>query len=622
MIKVLDGETRSLDPEHTEYALQPWRVREGKSEMFCIGLGNETGASRLILELDTYTEEIRKLKGQLVYGWNLMFDVAYLYAHGVPFEDLIAVKWVDSMLLWKWVANSQRQENIPAWSLADAVKEFCINEDWAQTFLNMKGAGEIAGENEQYWKNRARFDCVVTAKVTQQVLRRITGRKLKSALIEAACIPQVARSWVDGVLIDADAIMEARPVIEQEMAEIEYRLGLSNAQHLHGIDMDTWTPSKVLRSPAQLRETLYDKWQLPITNRSEKTNEPSTDKATLTYLADDNVMVIEILRWRLLNTQLTKYTNSPLKAMNYLGSSQLHPSPHLFSTYTGRMTYTSKQQKKYPIGMALHQWPREKEFRATIIPPKGYKHAEWDASGQEARLMAHHSGDDNMTSIFIENKDFHSYTGANISGIPYAEFMQRKAEGDPEIVGPHALRYQGKFNNLSNNYRIGVKKQRVQARVQYGMIVDIPTVQKWQSIWHRSFPKIKTYWRNAISKGKQMGYAVTLAGREFKLQYWGGERDWGTSSSAINFPIQGTGADMKELAIWQMQIHFPEFRFWFDLHDGIHYLVPVQTPDEELIAAREMLNKLDYKKYWDADISVPLTWDVQVGRNWAELEEL
>lgn len=623
MIKVLDGETRAKPGYPTEYALQPWRYREGAAEMFCIGLGNELGKSRLIQDQNSYPAEIKKLSGQLVFGWNLTFDVSWLVAHGIPYEDILAVRWVDGSLLWKWIDNCQHYERTNVrWSLAEAVKKFCKDEPWAPTFLAMKAQEEKAGENQQYWENRARFDCIATAKVVEKILQQITPQKMQSAMIECACIPAVARSWVVGVPVDLDLIEEALSPIIEEMYEIECRIGVSNQQYMHGVDYENWTPSKILRSPTQLASLLYQVWKLPVINTSPKTGQPSTDKATLTYLADDSDEVTEILRWRKLNTNLTKYTQSPLKAVNYLGRNIVHPSPRLFSTYTGRMTYTSKQENKYPIGIALHQWPREKEIRAIIIPPKGYKHVEYDASGQESRLMAEMSQDETLLHIFQNELDFHSYTGAEISLQSYDEFMAKKAEGDPDVTGPFGLRYQAKFNNLSNNYRIGVKKQRVEARVQYGMNVDIQTVQGWQRTWHRAYARVKEYWKSAIATGRGLGYAETLGGRQYKLQYWGKDSRWGTESSAINFPIQGTGADMKELAIWQLQVHFPEFIFWFDLHDGLHYLVPVAVSDDRLREGRGMLNALDYFKHWGADISVPLVWDCQVGPNWAELEEL
>ena len=738
--------------------------------------------------------------------------------------------------------------------------------------------------------------------------------------------------------MDYSLIRDIAPAVTQEMSDIEYRLGCSNFQHITITDMNAWSPSKTLRSPVKLGDRLYNIWGLQPDKRfySEKTGKPSTDKAALTYLADKDDKVVEILRWRQLNTQLSKYLQSPLKARTYLGNDVVHPDPSIFSTYTGRMTYKSKTKQRFHTGVALHQWPRLKEFRKLIRPRKGYKHVEFDAASQESRLMAEMSGDQQMTSVFVEKKDFHSMTGAEVSGMSYADFMKAKSAGNTAVTGPHGYRYQGKFCiakgqlvdtdrgpvpiedvtildkvwdgvqyvshkgvvhmgrkevitrdgvtgtpdhkvltasgwkqlkevsqneirrsnpyyegqaiwdvdcefgqvdpevvelvhglymsmrevvsnlmeqpetwkikwvpelqvsgrsalqtdyvtiprrkktvreyirssvsklwctrdqdevrdgismvcispryipgsglvedgsrsdrqrwtlrawkstcsklfkelkqsakqsvrgllggsglpqsplalievrragilvcprsgdattqggvhtgayrgdacaskttkgkvdvydivdagprhrftvqgrivsncNLSNNYRIGVRKLQIQARVQYGMKVDFNKAKTWQDAFHRLYPNVKAYWKDAIAKAKQQKYAVTLAGRRFYLMFWGEKDQWATESSAINHPIQGSGADMKDLAIQEIHKHFPEFEFWFDLHDGLHYEVPVDVPDARLIECRSMLDNLDYKAWWGVDLKVPLTWDASVGARWSELEEL
>jgi DNA polymerase I-like protein with 3'-5' exonuclease and polymerase domains len=152
--------------------------------------------------------------------------------------------------------------------------------------------------------------------------------------------------------------------------------------------------------------------------------------------------------------------------------------------------------------------------------------------------------------------------------------------------------------------------------------VDFYTAKGWQDAFHQSFLEIKPYWSKAIAKGKALGYAETLAGRRFGLEFWSGEDRWSTESSSINHPIQGSGADMKELAIRELATHYPEQLFWFDLHDGLHMLVPVDYPESKLLEARAMLDNIDYEKEWGVKLDVPLTWDVQVGERWSSLKEL
>jgi DNA polymerase I-like protein with 3'-5' exonuclease and polymerase domains len=142
------------------------------------------------------------------------------------------------------------------------------------------------------------------------------------------------------------------------------------AQEMSQLITKLGTEAKVLRSPKQFGELLYDKWKLPCSRFTEK-GARATDKAALTYLADIDDRMLDLLRWRELNTQYTKFIEGIRKCREYLGSDITHPSPKLFSTYTGRFTYASKsgqkgEAAKAKIGLPIHQWPRNKELRGLI----------------------------------------------------------------------------------------------------------------------------------------------------------------------------------------------------------------------------------------------------------------
>ena len=619
----LDIETAPEPGQPQEYALQPWRASEGTAKITCISIAKDDG--RASLSTDDWRALLQPLAGQYVTTWNGIFDVAWLISVGL-WHEVKAIHWVDVMLLWKWHSNSQRNERIPRWSLADGAKRWCKNEPWLGAFIDMKHEEQHAGENDAYWETRAKLDAIITAKICTAVITELDDKRINSAMIECASIPELARSWLIGIPIDFSLLDSIKPVVADEMRDLEFTLGVSNFEGDAALrvkrDITYWSPSKILRSPKQLGTLVYGDWGLVAKSFSDTTGAASTDKAALTYLADDDDRVIEILRWRELNTQLSKYLESPKKARKYLGKDTMHPSPKLFSTYTGRLTYSSKTKKKYQTGVALHQWPRNKKLRALIKPPPGYKHVEYDAAGQESRLMAEQSGDVAMQNVFTNDMDFHSFTGAAISGMPYEAFMKGKEAGNTAIVGDHGLRYCGKFLNLSQNFRVGVRKMRVQARVQYGINVDFLKAKDWQDTFKRLFPDIKNYWTKSINRAKQLGYTETLGGRRFGVEFWGKEDRWGTESSALMFPIQGTGADQANLGLKALSDNFPELLFWFSLHDGLHMLAKLDYPDSKLIEAREMLNALDYQAAWGYTMHVPLKWDVSVGDNWSVMKEL
>lgn len=253
--------------------------------------------------------------------------------------------------------------------------------------------------------------------------------------------------------------------------------------------------------------------------------------------------------------------------------------------------------------------------------------AEFDAEGQEARFMADFSGDETMINIFNRpspEDDLHSFTGAQVSGMSFAEFLEGKANGDESIVGPRGFRYQGKFCNLSMQYRIGIRTLRIKARVDYGMDVPFSTAKYWDKTYHRTYLRVKEYWARAIKEARQNRYAETLGGRRFKItEFSNPDLIWASESSAINFPIQGSGADMKELALAIMTLQHPEFRFAWDLHDGLFFRVRNSpTVIEQMLEAQNTLNNLNYKEAWHWEPRIPMPWSIAIGENWGSLEEI
>ena len=619
-ITALDIETAPAPGHPQLFALQPWRAREHTARITSVAVGNNKGQAKVTKDsIDHYLIE---LAGKMVVTWNGVFDVAWLIASG--YGDLVSrIHWVDGMLLWKWHANGEVSEgHMWKWNLAAGAKHWLKDWEHCAWFVDMKKNEPAAGVNDAYWELRAKWDAIVTAMIVEKIWAALTPKQQNSAIIESRCIMPMAMSWVNGVPMDFGKIQQAMPVMTTEMDALEQKLGFKTSQY-NPTD-DRWLPSKILSSPRQLCDVLYNQWGLPVNDkfRSEKTGLPSADKNALTFLADYKPEVLDILRWRELNTRLSKFIKSPIKARGYLMSDVMHPAPKLFSTYTGRLTYSSRIQNKEPVGMALHQMPRAKEVRQLIIPPEGYELFEVDAAGQEDQIMAAMSGDANLKHIFNTGMDVHSFTAASIAGTTYEQIMARKAAEDETIVGAQGMRMAGKVTKHSNKYRIGSSAMMIMARVQYGIECGMTQTKLWQQSFHRSFPGIKQYWKSAMLAARTNGYAETLGGRRYYIpqRYFDNkELRWHVDSASINFPIQGTGADMKELAIATVAEKFPELIFAFDLHDGLFYWAPIGTKVELYLEVKHVLDNLDYMKAWGWEKCVPLDWDGEVGSSWGDM---
>lgn len=601
----LDLETAPTDGHPSEYALQPWRVREGKARITSIGIGSRIGCQFYDVD-ETRDFCDNNPCREPVALWNGVFDLAWLLAAGVPYESLARVKWIDGMLLWKWL-----EPNRQTFKLVQAATRWLPDDRFKGEFEGLKALEVTAGDNPVYWKRRNEYDVRVTALVVRLLLDMLTckmPRALTQIKIEAACLLPTARSWLEGIPVDPEHAKSLQRPLEVTRDRILGELGVD---------------AKVLASPKQLSNLLYNEWGWPEQFRTP-TGAPSTDKSALTYAVDHDMRAALILDYREAQTRLTKFVEGTLRAVAYLGKDVVHPSPFLYSTYTGRMTYSSKTLKKFQTGVALHQWPRPKELRQIIVAPEGHALVEFDFSGQENRWMAIYSGDPAMTAIFENNGDIHSYTGAGIGHLRYEEFMRRKAAGDVAIVSPKGLRYLGKFTNLSLQYRTSRKTLRRKARVDYGVVADMPQASHWYNTYHGLYPCVRKYWNRAIEKGRERGYAETIGGRRYYLTDWSEDGKWGSESTAINHPIQGTGADQKELALSLAAAKFPEMRFAFDLHDGLYFWVPlelVRTP-EFLLGVKHALSNLPYLAAWGRPLPFGFPVDGQHGARWGAMEDV
>lgn len=94
-------------------------------------------------------------------------------------------------------------------------------------------------------------------------------------------------------------------------------------------------------------------------------------------------------------------------------------------------------------------------------------------------------------------------------------------------------------------------------------------------------------------------------------------------STAINYRIQGTGADQKYLALMVLKPILVEIGAYFawDLHDGIYLYVPDDRLESAAVRIRMVLDNLPYQRAWGFTPPVPMPWDCKLGPSWGALKE-
>ena len=632
-IAVLDIETRSKKFEMREHAgLEPWRVRHGTAEILsvdvyfpggrCVQLVNKDDGFK-----DRLIELLKSLEHKIVFAHNAIFDVAWLIATLQPNRCgdvptyIKNIQWRDSMLLFKWLINGQLAEGIRfSYSLQNLVKKFLADHPDTPEFVKMKSEAGIAGEDVEYWLERGTLDVKMTYELIAKVYHKVPHDMRVGMMTEFECIWPVANSWINGFRID---------IKQLEANDIKY----SNLKF--EIAKELGTDAGLFSSPKRLGHFLFTELGLTPHDYTPSGN-PGTSKGDLMWIeyalkqrGDPKALIVrKILEAKEASTLYSKYVKTMKEALAHTGDGYIYSSPRLFGTYTGRMTYSNsvthkdpdKETKtKYKTSIAMHQIPRKaKDIRASMMPPEGYDILEFDAAGQESRLMALQSKDQTLLDIFTKGLNFHSMTGASIIGMDYDDFEEiRNKEKDD---GPMTeARQRGKLTNLACNFRISGKALAKQAFEKYDVMIDISTGNHLVKTFTSSYEGIPDYWKRSIYDAKTNGFAETFGGRRFKVQNWQQER-WQTESSAIMVPIQGSGASMKEIAISQLAKQFPEFHFALDLHDASFGYVLSDQAKRIFSEMEEFLNTIDYEPFWGFKPSIALPYDGKMGSTFADVK--
>lgn len=252
--------------------------------------------------------------------------------------------------------------------------------------------------------------------------------------------------------------------------------------------------------------------------------------------------------------------------------------------------------------------------------------------------MAVMSDDRKMLELCQPGEDAHGYMGGRIGSVSYEDMQMLLSNGDKQAED---LRQLGKVANLSLQYRTSAKTLVRVARVQYGLTITQREADAIHGTYLTSYTNVPEYWRNQINTVKDQGWVETITGRRihvgfeddwFRLvpkkdnpqEYVEIDNQWKATSTSINFPIQGSGADQKYLALAILKNLLPKYdgRFYFELHDGIFLIVPDDKAEKALHEIRHALSNLPYRQAWGVNLPIQFPVDAKIGKSWGQLVEV
>jgi len=572
-----DTETTSLDYMNAEivgisFAIKPF-------EAAYIPLAHDYPDAPVQLDRDHVLDQIRPLledPSKKKVGQNLKYDRNVLLNHNIELQGIE----YDTMLESYVLNSTSSRHDMDSLALKYLGVKTIHFEDIAG-----KGAKQLTFNqiNIEQAAPYAAEDADITLRLHQTLWPLVNeAPTLLSVLndIEIPLIVVLSSIERNGVLIDADTLRQQSITLSQRLFDIE-QLAYKEARSEFN-----------LNSPKQIQEILFERLQLPVTQKTPK-GQPSTAESVLQELAHDYPLPKLILEHRSLNKLKSTYTD-PLPDQINSHTGRVHTSYQQAVAATGRLSSSNPNLQNIPV-----RNPEGRLIRKAFIAPDGYNIIAADYSQIELRILAHLCRDDALVKAFQQGEDIHRSTAAEIFGI------------DPKQVNSDQRR-NAKAINFGLIYGMsafGLARQLNIGRAE---------AQDYMNRYFERFPGVETFMSTTRETARANSYVETILGRRLylpEINSRNAQRRQYAERAAINAPMQGTAADIIKIAminIYQwLRTEAIDARMIMQVHDELVFEVNQDIMSAFTTPLRQHMTSA-------ASLAVPLEVDIGRGANWDE----
>ncbi len=509
---------------------------------------------------------------------NGKFDYSMLKAQ----VDIKIDNFYDTMLAERILTTGKRQA-INLGVIAEKYLDIKLEKDWES--YDWKTVA-ITKKFDQRHFNYSALDVLVLFPVQKKQFEQMSKMKLlKIASLEFALAPIVAEMEIRGIGIDEEKwrenikeMKEKRDVVAEKIQN-EFRPFFKHeAVDLFGQKQDVVN----LNSPSQLVDA-FAKVGVDIPSTSsivlKKTNHPLTEM---------------LLEYRGYEKLISSFGDTLLEKI-HPQTGRIHCDFMQIGADTGRFTSSNPN---------LQQIPADSTFRGGFTPSPGYKFITGDYSQAELRIMAELSEDENFMEAYLNNKDLHTLTAAQMYGIPVDE------------VRHDVERFQAKSINFGLMYGRGAASLAAQ------LGVSVNESKKLVKKYLKTYRGVDKWLENAADEAVRKGYTRTLGGR---IRYF---QKPDKSDAAYerkiahirrqgkNTPIQGASADMTKYAIVFTDRRIKKEGFDAYIVHTVHDEIVVEAKDDQAEDVRQAMVE-EMKRAHDLLLKkVPSKVDVTASDQW------
>ncbi len=400
--------------------------------------------------------------------------------------------------------------------------------------------------------------------------------------IEMPLIPVLYRMEQEGIQLDTQSLAAFSLTLTHRIDALTQKI-----HNAAGVEFN-------IHSPSQLAEVLFETMKLPTKGIKKTKSGFSTAAPELEKLWEVHEIIPLLSEYR----ELTKLQSTYVEALPKLvhKDGRVHTSYNQTVAATGRLSSSDPNLQNIPIKTELGR-----EIRKAFVAPKGKRLLALDYSQIELRLAAVIAKDKPFITAFQEGADIHTRTAAEVWDVSEDQVTKDQRRAAKAIN--FGILYGMGPRSLSRSTGLSMEEAK-----QF--------IDRYFDIHHA----IRDYLDQTKMKAHTDGYVETLFGRRRYLP----EIQSGVpmliaaaERMAINMPVQGTAADIMKMAMlrvagWLSKSQWPA-KMLLQVHDELVLECEKDAVEAVAKGVKEMMESV-------ASFDVPLVVDVEVGKNWGEME--
>ena len=573
----IDTETSSLDTMTADLIGISLACNEGEGCYIPISHSYEGMPKQAPLNMINKTLGLAITKNQKkLVGQNLKFDLPMLNRHGIRVEEFLG----DTMLM-SYVLNSTGTRHG-----LDRMAQHYLNYE-PMKYEEVVGSASKQINFAQVEIQAATFYAAEDADITLRLFNHLNKKledqpKLINLLqsIEYPMLVSLIKVETNGAKIDEKMLSKYSDELAIKIEELS-KASFEMAGEEFNMD-----------SPKQLVEILYNKLDLPVLKKTPK-GQPSTNEGTLQRLAEQFELPKIIIEYRGLAKLKSTYTDSLINIQHPI-TKRIHTSYQQAVTSTGRLSSTEPNLQNIPIKTA-----EGRKIREAFIPEKGNVLISADYSQIELRIMAHLSGDKNLTYAFNNNIDVHSSTASEVFNIPLEDVTAEHRRSAKAI----------NFGLIYGMSAFGLTRQ-----------LGIPRheAQAYLDTYFERYTGVKEYMDSTKELAKKNLFVETILGRKLhvaSINDSNGLRRQAAERAAINAPLQGSAADIIKKAMVDVDQWIgddnPNIKLIMQVHDELIFEANKDFANDAIGHIVKLMEST-------IELNIPLIVDANKGKNWNE----